>query len=94
MPLSELAVENRVVGAHQVRQRLRDHCLKKLFVAEDADPGLVSWLVEEAQRQGVVVEHVFSMKTLGRACAIDRGAAAAGIGDKDVGMHRRSLKSL
>ena len=91
MPLSELAVSNRVVGVHQVRQKLRGALLQKLFVAEDADAKLFSGLIEEAEKLGIAVERVASMKILGRACAIDRGAAAAGMSRKEDENLRRPL---
>ncbi|HQF91857.1 MAG TPA: ribosomal L7Ae/L30e/S12e/Gadd45 family protein [Synergistaceae bacterium] len=91
MPLSELAVSHRVVGVRQVWQKLRKASLQKLFVAEDAEARIVSGLVEEAEKLGIAVERVASMKTLGRACAIDRGAAAAGISQNEDGHLRRPL---
>ncbi len=79
MPLNELAVPNRVTGERQVRRTLKAGRLRKLFIAEDADPSLIGTLEEEARRQNIPVERVDSMLRLGRACAITRGASAAGI---------------
>jgi large subunit ribosomal protein L7A len=77
--LNELAVPNRVTGERQVRRTLKAGRLRKLFIAEDADPSLIGTLEEEARRQNIPVERVDSMLRLGRACAITRGASAAGI---------------
>ncbi len=79
MPLKELAVVNRVVGIRSVKKALLAGTLKKLFLAGDARRSLVSGLEEAAKKAGVPVESVESMILLGRACAISRGAAAAGI---------------
>lgn len=79
MPLNELAVANRVVGIRSVRKALLAGRLEKLFIADDARKALVSGLEEEANKAGVVVERAESMILLGRACAIGRGAAAAGV---------------
>ena len=80
MPLNELAVPNRVTGERQVRRTLKAGRLRKLFIAEDADPSVIGNLEEEARRHNIPVERVDSMLRLGRACAITRGASAAGIG--------------
>ncbi|MDI9371183.1 MAG: 50S ribosomal protein L7ae [Synergistaceae bacterium] len=80
MPLNELAVPNRLTGERQVRRALRAGRLVKLFIAEDADASVIRGLEEEALNANIPVERVESMVMLGRACAISRGASAAGIG--------------
>lgn len=79
MPLNELAVSNRLVGARSVRRALQSGTLKKLFLAADASSSLVKDLEKMAEEAGIKVEWAESMVILGRACAIGRGAAAAGI---------------
>lgn len=79
MPLNELATSRRVVGERQVKRMLQAGRLGKLFVAADADPALVEPLEAEAEKQNIPVEKVPDMVRLGRACAITRGASAAGI---------------
>jgi large subunit ribosomal protein L7A len=79
VPLNELSVVNRVVGIRSVRKALLAGRLEKLFIADDARRTLVSSLEEEAKGAGVPVERAQNMILLGRACAISRGAAAAGI---------------
>ena len=79
MPLNELAVPNRVAGEKEVRRALEKNVLKKLFVATDSDAEKIRSLVEAAEAAGVEVEKVDSKLKLGRACAIDRSAAAAGL---------------
>ena len=79
MPLNELAVPNRLVGARSVRRALQSGTLKKLFLAADASSSMVKDLEKMAEEAGIKVEWAESMVILGRACAIGRGAAAAGI---------------
>jgi large subunit ribosomal protein L7A len=79
VPLNELAVTERVTGEREVRRALEKGALRKLFVALDSDAAIFEKLVEKAEAMGVEVERVDSKLRLGRACAIDRSAAAAGL---------------
>ncbi len=79
MSLNELAVPNRVVGEREVRRALERNNLKKLYVAMDSKTDGVRKLIEAAEEAGVEIERVDSKLKLGRACAIDRSAAAAGL---------------
>jgi large subunit ribosomal protein L7A len=81
VPLNKLAVPNRVVGVRAVRKKLDAGRLSRLFLARDAQDSIVSGLARDAQKAGIPVEWADSMIVLGRACAISRGAAAAGITD-------------
>jgi large subunit ribosomal protein L7A len=53
--------------------------LGKIFIASDSDAKTVRGLLEAAASLGVEVEKVDSKLKLGRACAIDRPAAVAGL---------------
>lgn len=79
MPLNELAVAERIVGEKEARRALSKGLLQKLFVAADAEPGRLDSLLRDAEAAGVEVERVESRLILGRACAIDRSASAAGL---------------
>ncbi|RRD63074.1 50S ribosomal protein L7ae [Fretibacterium sp. OH1220_COT-178] len=79
MPLNELAVAERIVGEKEARRALSKGLLRKLFVAADAEPGRLDSLLRDAEAAGVEVERVESRLILGRACAIDRSASAAGL---------------
>ncbi len=79
MPLSELASARRVVGIHQVLRKIQLGQLQKLFLARDAAEERVMELLAEAERRNVAVEWCESMEMLGRASAISRKAAAAGL---------------
>ena len=79
MPLNELASNRRVVGVRQVFRKMRSGQLQKLFLARDAEEERVKELLEEAERQNLELEWCETMEMLGRACAISRKAAAAGL---------------
>ncbi|MBR1672875.1 MAG: ribosomal L7Ae/L30e/S12e/Gadd45 family protein [Fretibacterium sp.] len=79
MPLNELAVPARVTGEKEVLRALERGTLRKLFVAMDSDPARLAPLLRKAEAAGVEVERTDSRVVLGRACAIDRSAMAAGL---------------
>ena len=79
MPLNELAVPERVVGEREVRRAIEKGILRKMFVATDSDEKVTKPMREAASGLGVEVEEVDSKLRLGRACAIDRPAALAGL---------------
>jgi large subunit ribosomal protein L7A len=77
--LNELAVPERVVGEREVRRAMEQRMLRKIFVAADSDEKVIRPVREIASGLGVEVEEVDSRLRLGRACAIDRPAALAGL---------------
>jgi len=79
VPLSELAVPERVVGEREVRRAIEKGILRKLFVAADGDEKVTKPVREAAAEKGIEVEEVDSKLKIGRACAIDRPAAVAGL---------------
>ena len=62
--LTELKAGPRVVGAKQTRRALADGRAVRVFLAEDADPG---------------VERMSATRELGQACGIAVGAAVAAL---------------
>jgi large subunit ribosomal protein L7A len=84
--LNELAVPGRVVGEREVRRAMAKDLLGKIFIAADSDAKTLRGLLETAESLGVEVERVDSKLKLGRACAIDRPAAVAGLprGEEDA----------
>ena len=79
MPLNELAVPERVVGEREVRRAIEKGILRKVFVTADSDERVIKPVREAAVVLGLEVEEVDSKLKLGRACAIGRPAAAAGL---------------
>ncbi|MDR1977331.1 MAG: ribosomal L7Ae/L30e/S12e/Gadd45 family protein [Synergistaceae bacterium] len=79
MPLNELAVPERVVGEREVRRAMDKNLLRKIFIAIDSDAKIIKGFLMSATEFGIEVEEVDSKLKLGRACAIDRSAAVAGL---------------
>ena len=77
--LEELKQGNTVVGIKQLRRALDGGKVKKVFLAEDADPILIDPVVQLCAEIGVECEAVQTMRALGAACGISVGAAAAAI---------------
>ena len=77
--LDELKGTRKVIGIKQLRRALGAGSVRKVFLADDADPRLTDPLCELCAGLGVELERVKTMKELGKAGGIDIGAAAAGI---------------
>lgn len=77
--LDELKTAKKVVGIKQLRKALAAGDVKKVFVADDADPSLTGPLVEQCRKLEIAVISVPTMKQLGAACEISVDAAAAAI---------------
>ncbi len=77
--LEELKAAKKVVGIKQLRRALTSGAVRKVFLADDADPRLTEPLAELCEEAGAECIKVPAMQELGRACGIDVGAAAAGI---------------
>ena len=75
--LLELKTAPKVVGMKQLRRALKEGRVSRVFLASDADPGLIESIAGSCQ--SVPCFWVVSMKALGRACGIDVGAAAAAV---------------
>ena len=77
--LEELKQGNTVIGIKQLRRALDGGKVKKVFLAEDADPILIDPVAQLCAEIGVECEAVQTMRALGAACGISVGAAAAAI---------------
>ena len=76
--LTELKAGPRVVGAKQTRRALADGRAVRVFLAEDADPGVTDPVEVLCAEHGVPVERI-SATELGQACGIAVGAAVAAL---------------
>lgn len=79
MPLEELASSSRVVGIKEVTRKLRAGLMQKVFLSKEANPELLNGVLEAVKEQRVETEWVANSLQLGRACAITRKTAAAGL---------------
>ena len=77
--LEELKSAKKVVGIKQLRKALNAGSVKKVFIAEDADPLLTDPIAERCRQLDIPVISVPTMKQLGAACNISVDAAAAAI---------------
>ena len=77
--LEELKQGNTVVGIKQLRRAFNGGKVKKVFLAEDADPILTEPITQLCAETGVECEAVETMRALGAACGISVGAAAAAV---------------
>ena len=69
----------RVVGTKQLLRALDEGRIARAFVAKDADLLLTKRVVDRCDAMNIPCTEVESMEKLGRACAIDVKAAAAGL---------------
>ena len=88
--LEELKQSNTVVGIKQLRRALDGGKVKKVFLAEDADPILIDPVAQLCAEIGVECEAVQTMRALGAACGISVGAAAAAIWTRTACLNLRS----
>lgn len=77
--LEELKTPNKLVGIKQLRKALDAGGVRKVFIAENADPYLTAPLEERCISLNIPVEPVPTMKQLGVACGITVPAAVAAI---------------
>ena len=77
--LNELKTAKKVVGVKQLRKALSNGQISTVFLAKDADPAMTEPIAILCEAAGVTVEWAETMQSLGAACRIAVGAAAAGI---------------
>jgi large subunit ribosomal protein L7A len=65
------------VGTKQTLRMVELGKATEVYVAKDADPKITLKIVDLCKKQGVKVIYVDSMKSLGKACGIEVGAAMA-----------------
>lgn len=79
MTLDELKDSEHVTGIKQVTKCLKRGAARKLYLAHDAETGVIEPLRELAHECGLEPDESASMQELGRACGIKVDAAAAAI---------------
>ena len=68
-----------IVGTKQLRKRLGQSGVLRVYLALDADPAITAPLEDKCLQLGVPCSWVRSMPELGKACGIQVGAAAAAV---------------
>ncbi len=77
--LRELKNSPRVVGVKQLRKAIGRDEIRRVFLAEDADPAITEPVEALASERAIPVTRVPTMKELGLACGIAVGASTAGL---------------
>ena len=77
--LPDLSRQKLAVGAKQLRKAVRAGTVRCVYLAENADPALTQPLAELCADNQIQITWVSSMETLGSACGIEVGAAAAAV---------------
>ena len=77
--LPDLSRQKLAVGAKQLRKAARAGTVRCVYLAENADPALTQPLAELCADNQIQITWVASMETLGSACGIEVGAAAAAV---------------
>ena len=72
-------VDRRVVGTKQLLRALDEGKIAHAFIAKDADLLLTKRVVDRCYAMNIPFTEVESKEKLGRDCAIDVKAAAAGL---------------
>ncbi|MFB5192195.1 ribosomal L7Ae/L30e/S12e/Gadd45 family protein [Alicyclobacillus fastidiosus] len=71
----------KTIGTNQTLKVLKQSAeqIVRLYVARDAEARVIDPVVQLATKQRVPIEWVDTMRTLGKACGIEVGAATASI---------------
>jgi len=75
------AATHRSIGTSQTTKAISRGQARVVFIAQDADRRVTEPVLRAARERGVEIVEIASMATLGRACGIAVGAAAAAILD-------------
>ena len=77
--LPDLSRQKLAVGAKQLRKAVRAGTVRCVYLAKNADPALTQPLADLCADNQIQITWVASMETLGSACGIEVGAAAAAV---------------
>lgn len=67
------------IGTKQTLKLLESGKATQVFVAKDADPRVTAKVIQLCKKTGVSLTFVDTMKSLGKACGIEVGAATAAL---------------
>lgn len=79
MALDELKNTAMVIGTRQVIKHLNKSQIKKVFIAEDAEPHVIEPVKQLCRQMQIEVEMVENMEVLGRAVGIEVGSATVAL---------------
>lgn len=76
MSFETLKTAKKVIGVKQTTKAVEKELAAVVYIAEDADQRVTQPLIELCERKATRMEKVPTMAELGKACAIEVGAAA------------------
>ena len=79
--LADIETLKKTIGIKQTTKAVEKGTVKKIYIAEDAEPHVTDKLKYLCKNKKVQVIYVEDMKGLGKACGIDVGASVVGILD-------------
>lgn len=79
MSLDTLKTAKKVIGIKQVTKAVNKGLCERVFIAQDADSRVVGPLRKLCGGASVEIVEAATMTELGRACAIEVGAAAVAV---------------
>lgn len=79
MSIKELNSNKLIIGSKQVKKAIGRGNIRKVYLALDAEPHVLSPLKELCRQHEVEFEEVKSMHLLGQACGIEVGTATAAL---------------
>ncbi len=79
MELQILKTAGKTVGIKQTRKAIRQGSAEVVFVARDADKKILDEIEELCATAGIKVVYAETKRSLGKACGIEVGAAAAAV---------------
>ena len=77
--LPDLSRQKKAVGVRQLKKAVRAGNVRCVYLAENADPALTRPLAELCEDNHIQITWVSTMESLGSACGIEVGAAAAAV---------------
>lgn len=77
--LSRIPKDKLIIGIKQTKKVIANGVVKELYVAEDCDPMISDSLIEAANKSGIKVLYIPTMRALGSMCSISVGASCAAI---------------
>lgn len=77
--LQDLKTGNKVTGAKQVTRALRNGIVKRVYLAENADPRVTNPIAALCEEKGIESVSVPTMNEIGSACGIAVGSAVAAL---------------
>ena len=77
--LPDLSRQRIAVGAKQLKKAVRAGTVRCVYLAENVDPALTQPLAELCGANQIQITWVSTMESLGSACGIEVGAAAAAV---------------